>query len=159
MEDIKLINFTNLSVNEKIMILEWRNCPNIRQWMYNQNSISIEEHERFIENLKIINNKLYMLVKLNGKYIGVIDFTNITNESSHIGIYSNPNLKGNGTLLLNEIIKYGFTILNTQTLIAEVFKSNTKAYNLYKKHNFKEIGLKIICEKDVICMQLSKSES
>ena len=52
MEDIKLINFINLNLEQKKMILEWRNNPDIKIWMYNQDEIKLENHLSFIENLK-----------------------------------------------------------------------------------------------------------
>ena len=56
MKDIKLINFIDLSQEEKMMILEWRNKIDIQKWMHTQNDISLEEHLDFINSLKTIPN-------------------------------------------------------------------------------------------------------
>ena len=74
MKDIKLINFIDLSLEEKIMVLGWRNHPEIRKWMYNQDEIKLEEHLNFIDSLKLRKDKLYFLVKKEDEFIGVIDF-------------------------------------------------------------------------------------
>ncbi len=50
MKDIKLINFIDLSQEEKMMILEWRNKIDIQKWMHTQNDISLEEHLDFINS-------------------------------------------------------------------------------------------------------------
>ena len=143
---IELINFINTSFEEKKMILKWRNHPNIREWMYNQKEISIESHLNFIESLKNSKDKIYCFVKMGKEYIGVIDFTNINhqNKSTYFGLYSNPYSKttGIGTILLKTIINYAFNVLNMNILKLEVFKTNKKALNLYKKFNFKKIGKK-----------------
>jgi len=47
MENIQLLNFIDLELKEKEMILEWRNHPDIRKWMYNQDEIKFEEHLSF----------------------------------------------------------------------------------------------------------------
>lgn len=156
MNDIKLINFIDLSLEEKKMILEWRNCPNIKKYMYTQDNISLENHLKFIENLKNSKNKLYFLVKKDDKFIGVIDFNNIKkNESLEIGIYANPNLKGYGKILLETIINFSFNILKVKKIFAEVFFENEKAYNLYKHYNFIVVGEKFVNDKKVICMELN----
>lgn len=154
MKDIKLINFIDLSKDEKKMILEWRNRLDIQKWMYTQNDISLEEHLKFIDSLKTIKNKLYFLVKKENTYIGVIDFTQIKPKKSlHMGIYTNPDLKGYGKILLETIIYFSFDILKVEKIFSEVFFENEKAYNLYKNYNFKEVENKVINNKIVICME------
>ena len=156
MENIKLLNFIDLNMEEKEMILKWRNHPDIRKWMYNQDEIKLEEHLNFIESLKSRKDKLYFLVKKDKEYIGVIDFTEIIEEESlHMGIYTNPNIKGNGKILLNKIIDYSFDNLKVKKIYSEVFSQNNKAYELYEKYNFKDISRKTINNKEVICMELN----
>ena len=151
MKDIKLINFIDLSQEEKMMILEWRNKIDIQKWMHTQNDISLEEHLDFIDSLKTIKDKLYFLVKKNNIYIGVIDFTQIKpNESLHMGIYTNPDLKGYGKILLETIIYFSFEILKVEKIFSEVYFENERAYILYKRYNFIEIGKKSLNNRKII---------
>src|SRR3990167_2731780 len=155
-DNIVLINFIDLTLEEKKMILSWRNHPSIKQWMYNSDDILLENHLNFIETLKSCADKLYFLVKLDDDYIGVIDFTNIDKESksSEFGLYANIELKGMGKVLLNSICEYGFHALNINKLIAK----NEKAINLYKKFNFKDITRKTVNNKEIICMELKNEK-
>ena len=156
MENIKLMNFTELTLEQKEMVLIWRNSSEIRKWMYSQEEIELNDHLNFIESLKSRKDKLYFLVKKDKEYIGVIDFTEIIEEESlHIGIYTNPNIKGNGKILLNKIIDYSFDNLKVKKIYSEVFSQNNKAYELYEKYNFKDISKKTINNKEVICMELN----
>ena len=156
MENIKLMNFTELTLEQKEMVLIWRNSPEIRNWMYNEEEIELNDHLNFIESLKSRKDKLYFLVKKDKEYIGVIDFTEIIEEESlHMGIYTNPNIKGNGKILLNKIIDYSFDNLKVKKIYSEVFSQNNKAYELYEKYNFKDISKKTINNKEVICMELN----
>ncbi|RXJ77274.1 UDP-4-amino-4,6-dideoxy-N-acetyl-beta-L-altrosamine N-acetyltransferase [Arcobacter sp. F155] len=154
MKKIKLINFTKLSLDEKKLILQWRNNPLIKKWMYTEKDISLEDHLSFIDNLLLSEDKLYFLVKENMEYIGVIDFVNISPDSLNMGIYANPFLKNKGIILLEEIIKYSFDILKVKKIKAEVFKENDKACNLYKKYNFTTVNEKNINNREVACMEL-----
>jgi len=142
MQNIELINFTELSLEDKKMILEWRNHKDIRKYMYNQHIIPLKEHLDYIESLKNSKDKIYFLVKRNGDNIGVIDFTEIKKDSCYFGLYSKPDLKGVGDTLLKTIIDYAFNNLKIQTLKLEVLESNIRAIKLYKRFKFKEIDIK-----------------
>lgn len=160
MKDIKLINFIDLSQEEKMMILEWRNKIDIQKWVHTQNDISLEEHLDFIDSLKNSKEKLYFLVKKEDENIGVIYFTQIEpNESLHIGIYSNPHLKGYGKILLETIIYFSFEILKVEKIFSEVYFENERAFSLYKIYGFKEYSYKIVNDKRVICMELNNIDS
>ena len=131
----KLINFTELSLDDKKMILKWRNHPHIREWMYTNTPISLEEHLKYIESLPLRKDRLYFLVKELNRAIGVIDFTSIDYKQSRadIGIYSRPDERGIGAKLMSAIVAYGF-----KTLVAEVLENNYRAIKLYKKFGFIE---------------------
>jgi len=139
-KNIKLINFIDILYKEKKMILAWRNHQNIKQWMINQDEITLEEHLKYIDSLSIKKDRIYFLVKELDNYLGVIDFTNIVkNECAEFGIYTKPNLIGIGSILMNSIINYAFDILKLKRLVANVYVNNEKAIKLYKKFNFIEL--------------------
>ena len=153
---LRLCNFTTLSEPQKAMILEWRNHPSVRANMYNTDVITKEEHFAFIDSLPTRENKRYFLVQEGETDIGVIDFNDISNISTKLGIYANPFLtqKGIGTLLMQTLIAYAFDVLKTPILEAEVFAHNERAIHLYEKFGFKEKFRRYIKEKEIICMEL-----
>lgn len=156
MKDIKLINFIDLSLEEKIMVLGWRNHPEIRKWMYNQDEIKLEEHLSFIESLNTKEDKFYFLVRKEDKFIGVVYFINADKNEIFYGIYSNPDSKMKGIgRILNEIsIDFAFNFLNADKLKLEVFEDNIQVRNLHKKYKFIETSQKYVNNKKVICMEL-----
>lgn len=160
LDNLELINFTELTLKEKEMVLSWRNNPEIKKWMYNSDDIILENHLAYIETLKNSTDKLYFLVKDSGEYIGVIDFTNIDkiNSSCEFGLYANMEIKGVGKILMNLICEYAFNSLNVNKLMAEAFVENEKAISLYKRFNFKETAKKIVNNKEVICMELKNED-
>jgi UDP-4-amino-4,6-dideoxy-N-acetyl-beta-L-altrosamine N-acetyltransferase len=143
--------FFNLSKDDQLLVLKWRNDDKIRKWMYNKDIIEEIDHIDFINNLKYNKDKKYFLVILKDKKIGVIYFTDIDYE---FGIYSNPNFKGNGKVLMKTILYYTFEVLKLKKLKAEVFSINERALSLYLKFGFKNIGMKNVNSQDIICMEL-----
>ncbi|MEP9411504.1 MAG: UDP-4-amino-4,6-dideoxy-N-acetyl-beta-L-altrosamine N-acetyltransferase [Candidatus Brocadia sp.] len=137
-----LINFVNLTTEEKEMVLAWRNHKNIRMWMYSDHVISQDEHFRFMENIKQDNKNFYWLVKNKEGYAGVISLNRMdfNNKNAHIGIYSNPELSGVGSMLMDCLKKLAFDIAHLHTLKAEVIETNEHAINFYKKSGFNEEG-------------------
>lgn len=156
MENTQLLNFIDLKLEEKEMILKWRNHSEIRKWMYNQDEIKLEEHLTFIESLKSRKDKLYFLVKKEDEFIGVIDFLDLDKKEIFYGIYSNPNSKIMGVgRILNEIsIDFAFNSLKAHKLKLEVFEDNIQVRNLHKKYKFRETSQKYVNNKKVICMEL-----
>ena len=153
-KNIRLNNFLSLSKKQHKQILKMRNSQQIKKWMYSQDTISLKEHLKYVKKLRAQQDKKYFLITKNNKNIGVIDFTNIKNNSAEFGIYSNPKLYGQGKSLMQIMIEYSFNILNLNHIKASVFSDNTKAIDLYKKFNFKKIDTKIVNNKKVICMEL-----
>ncbi|HIP35868.1 MAG TPA: UDP-4-amino-4,6-dideoxy-N-acetyl-beta-L-altrosamine N-acetyltransferase [Crocinitomix sp.] len=151
-----LTNFIDLNDADKLMTLDWRNNKNIRKWMYNSNVISEKEHLAFMDTLRIDKTKQYYLVSYKGKYIGVIYFTNIDNlmRVTEFGLYSNPNLKGNGKMLMESICLYCFNILSLDKIIGEVFAENKRAITLYQFFNFEKIDENYHNDKKIIYMEL-----
>ncbi|NOQ32559.1 MAG: UDP-2,4-diacetamido-2,4,6-trideoxy-beta-L-altropyranose hydrolase [Helicobacteraceae bacterium] len=155
-EKIELVNFIDLDLDEKKMVLGWRNHQNICKWMFNQETISLDDHLSYIESLEDREDRSYFLVKKSSQAIGVIDFTNIDhkNKKTEFGVYTNPILKGVGDILMESIIDYAFNSLKVKTLISEVFENNIPAINLYKRYNFKDVEIKQVNNTNVIYMEL-----
>lgn len=159
LDNYLLKSFVDLSLEEKKMVLSWRNNPNIKKWMYTNDDITLDNHLKFIDSLKENDLKKYFLVMNNEQYIGVIDFTDISEKSLKMGLYSNPDLKGMGRILLEIIVEYSFNVLNTDKIIAEVFSNNTQAYALYEAFKFKKVIQKDLNNKRVICMELLRNRN
>lgn len=158
MADVELIDFIDLSVDEKKMVLSWRNDPKVKKWMYTQKDITLSQHLGFIESLKKDKTKKYCLVKNKQTFIGVIDFSNIDLKSLEMGLYANPKLKGYGNTLLQTLIDYAFHTLQVDVIFAQVFALNEKAIALYKRFGFKTVDEIVIKSKKIIKMELKNED-
>ena len=144
-DDFTLKSFLNLSDEEKEMIRNWRNHENIRKWMYSDSIISLEDHAKFLNQLKEDDKNFYWIVaNKDGVYIGTIylNRTDFNNRHAYMGIYSNPysELKNKGTLLFQSFRKLAFELAKLHTLKLEVMDNNQKAIKFYKDFGFNEEG-------------------
>ena len=136
---LELINFTDLTDEQILMILRWRNDERVAKYMKNK-SVSEQEHRNFIANLKNDETKRYFLVKEDSDYIGMIDFVDIEADSCEFGIYANPELKGKGKILMQTIVEYVAKTLRVGELKSCAYNENEKAIALYGKFGFEIYG-------------------
>ncbi len=157
--EIELCNYVNLNENDKILALNMRNHLQIKKWMYNQDSISEEDHFGFIKNLEIDMERRYFLVKQKDCIIGSINFSKINFENSvELGIYTNPFLqsKGAGKLLESAASQHAFIELDVEKIKLEVFSGNERAIRFYNKCGFEFIDTKKNNHQNIICMEKMK---
>jgi UDP-2,4-diacetamido-2,4,6-trideoxy-beta-L-altropyranose hydrolase/UDP-4-amino-4,6-dideoxy-N-acetyl-beta-L-altrosamine N-acetyltransferase len=157
--EIVLCNYVNLDENDKALALSMRNHPEIKKWMYSQDSISNAAHCEFIERLESRTDRRYFLVKRKNNIIGSINFSKINFENSvYFGIYTNPflQIKGAGRLLESVASQYAFIELGVKKIKLEVYSDNEKAINFYKKCNFNLINIKKVNNQNIMCMEKVK---
>jgi UDP-4-amino-4,6-dideoxy-N-acetyl-beta-L-altrosamine N-acetyltransferase len=140
-DDVSVVNFINLSGEERELVRRWRNHDDIRKQMYSEHMISLEEHAGFIAGLSNDDKNFYWLVKdKKGEYSGVIylNRTDFSNMNAYLGIYSNPDLKtqGTGSTLIDCLKKIAFEKWDLHTLKLEVIETNGRAIHFYEKSGF-----------------------
>ena len=128
---IKFKNFINLTEEEKLLVLEWRNSDRVRLKMLNQEIIPLENHLNFIESLKTRTDCKYWLFMLDDIPVGVYDIININPDGtggvsgSYIG---DDNYLGYGLLLVYLTIEKEITKENC----IYVMKNNPRTYKMQK---------------------------
>ncbi|WP_181450920.1 UDP-4-amino-4,6-dideoxy-N-acetyl-beta-L-altrosamine N-acetyltransferase [Helicobacter valdiviensis] len=132
---INFKSFRDLNYDEIAIVFAWRNHAKVSRFM-KTNNFSWEIHNNFIESLKNSKDREYFLVYSGDVAIGVVYFVDINLDSCEFGIYQNPNLKGQGNILMEALLDYAFGILKIKELKAHVKCENTKAMNLYSKFGF-----------------------
>lgn len=133
----------NLNDKEKEMVRNWRNNDVVRKWCYLEHIISVEEHYKFMKKLEEDNQNFYWLAESKNEYIGVVSFNRVDfkNKNAYLGIYSNPQLKGMGSLLMECLKRIAFDIVHLHTLKLDVLKDNKKAISFFEKSGFKKEGM------------------
>lgn len=126
----KFKNFITLTLEEKLMILEWRNSDKVRNVMVNKEIISPSDHCMFIEKLKEREDCYYwMVISRDGTNIGVLDIIHVDmiNDVGEMGYYLNPSLIGMGLEFVLECEYFVYGVLKLGNNLATVNLNNKAA--------------------------------
>lgn len=112
------VNFCQLTRDELLTILEWRNHPNIRKCMNTTECISVEEHLSFCESLRNRLDKYYWLIKKGNEPIGVLNIIDVDESvgTCEPGFYLAPSVMGRGESI--------FFLSNYKTFLLKELKFN-----------------------------------
>jgi UDP-4-amino-4,6-dideoxy-N-acetyl-beta-L-altrosamine N-acetyltransferase len=151
---IILTNFISLTTDELKEILEWRNNELVREQMFTNEEISLEQHLSFIDSLKNSQDKLYFKVQWKDKSIGVIDYYNINRTSAFGGFYLQPSLMGSawGIYLEYIYLEYAFEFLQINELYGEILESNESSIKVHLFFHFSTYNV----TDNIIYMKITK---
>jgi RimJ/RimL family protein N-acetyltransferase len=80
-------NFTDLTEQESDEVLQGRNDFEVRRWMTSDRTITADEHQRFMNALKVSDKQICMRVERNGQFTGVYSLTDIRADSAVGGFW------------------------------------------------------------------------
>lgn len=125
-------NFIQLSLEEKLKVLDWRNDDGIRKWMYNSDILQRDEHLNFINKLSSRNDCYYWLVCNEEGPVGVMNITSVDakNDKAELGYYLVPGLCGEGFFFVRECFYFFFKVLGIKTFYGAVNEDNKEAIML-----------------------------
>ncbi len=144
-DSFKYINYTQLSLEQKIKVLNSRNKPIVRQKMYSTEEISMDSHLQFIESLNHRFDCFYWYVEYNGEFIGTFNIrdVNIIKNSCESGIlFDDVTLRGINLNLQFAYNSISFLLkhLHFDHINASVKLDNTFNIIVNKMIGFKEIN-------------------
>lgn len=137
--DLRVVNYTDMTLDESRKVWEVRNLPEIRKCMTQPEAFPFESHQRFLESLKDNPTKLYYAIFLDEELVGSYDFISIKDgESAEHGLYINPafNSKGYGTIIESIMNSY-IRERDVHRILAEVLKNNPQSYHYHLKVGYK----------------------
>lgn len=134
-----------LVASDLALILEWRNAPEIRRYMYTKHEISMQEHLAWFERLQCDPKSRWLIYSDSQEQpVGVASFTqhDSTGKIAFWGFYTAPNcVRGTGTGLGYEVVSYAFSELGLHKLNADVLADNVKSLSFHEMLGFKREGL------------------
>lgn len=130
--DYTFTNFINLDEDLIKQVWQWRNAPEIREYMYNKEIIPLENHLRFVQSLRDREDVAYWLVRKGEEPIGVTNLTdiNIEESSAELGYYMLPSKLNSGLGLefaYNNLLFVFNTEIQCNSLHGAIHRSNTNA--------------------------------
>lgn len=83
--NIDFISYPLLGLQQKKLVLSWRNDPKYAMYMVNSRPIALEDHLKFCESLNQRSDCFYFLAEKNGSPCGTINFREYTLPSGTSG--------------------------------------------------------------------------
>ena len=149
----KFKNFVCLTEEEKKLVLEWRNSPEIRKWMFNSDVITYQSHSDYIKSLEKRTDRYYWLVYTPENYpIGVFDIVNVDpiRNIAETGDYAKPQKFGDGFYFLRECLFFYFNILKIENNYTEADVDNDNIHSLNSFFGIKYNGKKTTNQEGVL---------
>lgn len=145
------INLRALEPEDLQFLFDTENDESFWEISHTQTPFSKYVLKQYLENahLDIFEAKQLRLIieeKTNNKPIGIIDLFDFNPQHKRAGIgilvHKKHQEKGIASEALDLLIQYCFTHLNLHQLYANITSDNVKSISLFKKHQFKKIGIK-----------------
>lgn len=126
------------------LMLPWRNASAVRQAMFSQHEISLEEHRAWFQRMQADSSMRWFLYQdATQSPLGVVYFTGLNRspENAFWGFYAKPEVTpGTGLRLSLDALHEAFDELGLHKLNAEVLSSNQRSLDMQKKVGFQEEG-------------------
>ena len=165
-EDIELLPVMEDDIE---LIMTWRNMPEVSEYMYTDNKITIEMQKKWFTKISEDPTVKYWMISYQGKKLGVANLVKISNvfDSCSWAFYlgdTSVRGAGIGSKVEFNVLSYVFAELNLNKLNCEVFSFNDKVISMHEKFGFRREGyyrqhvLKNGKYLDVVALALLKTE-
>jgi UDP-4-amino-4,6-dideoxy-N-acetyl-beta-L-altrosamine N-acetyltransferase len=144
MFNINSYSIRPVELEDKDLILQWRNSERVRAGMYNDHIISQKEHELWFSKALVDDSSAYLIFLYESRPIGFASFTNINLIHSrcywafYLGEENVP--RGSGSVMEFFALDYAFCTLKIRKLCCEVFLFNAAVIKLHEKFGFVREG-------------------
>ncbi|MEH2106288.1 UDP-4-amino-4,6-dideoxy-N-acetyl-beta-L-altrosamine N-acetyltransferase [Nostoc sp.] len=140
-----LIALRDILQEDKETIRQWRNLPEVAQYMYSDHYITPEEHENWFQQSFHDTTRKHFIITYAKKDVGTVDFYNIDykNKYCYWAFYlasTDIRGKGIGGFVEELALKYVFEKLQLNKLCCEVFQFNQSVIDLHKSFGFTQEG-------------------
>ncbi len=145
MKNIFLRELIKCNQVNKASVRKIRNQPRVRQFMYTDHEIGLDEHLAWIKKLEFDAKQIVFAVFFEDVVIGIVSINKLDrlNKKSDWAFYLSENSpSGLGAALEYALINFTFDSLGLEKLNCEVIESNQSVIKLHKKFGFLEEGFR-----------------
>lgn len=124
------------------MVLTWRNHPAVRNFMFTQHEITLEEHRQWFALVKLDMTRQQLIVMEETEPLGFVQFNSVSQGGiADWGFYVRPDAPpGSGTILGQAALKYAFNVLGLHKVCGQAIESNAASTAFHQKMGFREEG-------------------
>jgi UDP-4-amino-4,6-dideoxy-N-acetyl-beta-L-altrosamine N-acetyltransferase len=124
-------------------VLAWRNHPDVCQYMYTQNEISLDEHLRWFE-LSLQDARKHLLIfEFNDQPLGFVNFNELDGGGiADWGFYAAPDApKGIGRRLGQAALDHAFNKLKLHKICGQALAHNERSSRFHQNLGFQQEGI------------------
>ena len=128
-----------------MQVREIRNEPSVRTVMYTDHVIGVNEHLRWLNQLKQDETQIVFAIVEGGKVLGAASVVNIDklHEKADWGFYLTAQERGGlGSAVELALVDFAFGELGLSKLNCEVLEGNDRMLQLQRKFHFEEEGFR-----------------
>ena len=133
----------DIEVSDYPSLIQWRNDPRIRNYMYTQHVITAEEHQSWINKITTDDSYHPLILEYNNEPLGFVNIHQVAQGGiAEWGFYTSPVApKGTGSKLGEQALDYAFKTLNLHKICGQALDFNFASRKFHKRLGFKEEGI------------------
>lgn len=161
-------SFRKLKKEDLERVLKWRNSDRVRENMYTDRLITLDEHQAWFERMEELQTSQHFIFEYCGIPLGIVNITQIDSYNQkcswgfYIGEVTAP--PKSGLAMGYFAINYIFEELNIRKICAEAFAFNKASICYHQRLGFETEGImrehviKKQCFEDIMCFALFNNQ-
>ena len=132
-----------MTLDDLPMVLDWRNHPDVRRFMFSHHEISLEEHRNWFTKACDDATRRILIVEDGQAPIGYVQFSNVASGGvADWGFYARPDApKGTGRKLGATALNHAFGSLNLHKVFGQAIEINQISIEFHKRLGFTQEGV------------------
>lgn len=164
-----MVSLRDLTPADSAMLHQWRNLPEVAQYMYTDHQITAEEHRIWFDSIRDNTTRRYWIITSDGEDVGLANLYSIDRENQRCfwAFYiARPQQRGKGIggFVEFQVLQYVFDTLKLNRLCCEVLASNQAVVEMHKGFGFAQEGYfrqhiwKAGAAQDVVSLAILRSD-
>jgi UDP-4-amino-4,6-dideoxy-N-acetyl-beta-L-altrosamine N-acetyltransferase len=125
--------------NDLAQLMQWRNHPDVRRYMYTQHEIDEAEHLAWFHRVKNDPNRYPLLVEREGDPFGFVSIRidDLEGRRASWGFYLSQDApRGSGQAMGTSALEYAFEELRVHKLCGEALSGNQRSLQYHERLGF-----------------------
>ena len=121
-------------------LFDWRNAPQNRRRMNEQNSFDWDSHLAWLERVLGDTDRRLLIGEIGDHAVGVIRFDGMASEWPEVSLHLHPDLSGLG--LGPHLLRSGEEAVDLARIMATVLEDNEPSQRLFERAGYRHVGTK-----------------